>query len=382
MPAETDILDEPWQRWRDQRYPAELLHLDTAAAGRCSVGTLRAAAAHAEREAARGAYVAQDEAAPVIDAGRAELAALLGVPPDGVAFVESASAALAALLAAWPLRPGDTVAVAPSEWGPNLTAFGNAGLTIAELPAREDGTVDLDHLERFLATTPPAFVHLTQVASHRTLVQPVAQAAAVCQAAGVPLWVDAAQALGHVDTATGADVQYATSRKWLTGPRGVGLLAVSARWWDTLRVRPSELAREEMTDACPVRFLQSHEANVPGWIGLINAVRDHLAAGPAKVWSRLAEVGSLTREALHGLPGWEVVGPGSPACAITALRPLAGQDMRETRARLIAEHGIVTTAAAVARAPREMTVPLLRVSPHVDCTVADLNRLAAALQAL
>ena len=174
MPAETDILDEPWQRWRDQRYPAELLHLDTAAAGRCSVGTLRAAAAHAEREAARGAYVAQDEAAPVIDAGRAELAALLGVPPDGVAFVESASAALAALLAAWPLRPGDTVAVAPSEWGPNLTAFGNAGLTIAELPAREDGTVDLDHLERFLATTPPAFVHLTQVASHRTLVQPVA----------------------------------------------------------------------------------------------------------------------------------------------------------------------------------------------------------------
>ncbi len=77
-----------------------------------------------------------------------------------------------------------------------------------------------------------------------------------------------------------------------------------------------------------------------------------------------------------------MVGPGSPACAITALCPLAGQDMRETRARLIAEHGIVTTAAAVARAPREMTVPLLRVSPHVDCTVADLNRLAAALQAL
>ena len=27
----------------------------------------------------------------------------------------------------------------------------------------------------------------------------------LCRAAGVPLWVDAAQALGHVDTACGAD---------------------------------------------------------------------------------------------------------------------------------------------------------------------------------
>jgi pyridoxal 5-phosphate dependent beta-lyase len=48
--------------------------------------------------------------------------------------------------------------------------------------------------------------------------------------AGVPLWVDAAQALGHVDTARGADAVYATSRKWLTGPRGVGLLAVTEPW--------------------------------------------------------------------------------------------------------------------------------------------------------
>lgn len=376
-----DILDEPWQHWHDQRHPAELLHLDTAAAGRCSAATLRAAAAHAEREAARGAYVAQAEAAPVIEAGRADLAALLGLPAGAVAFVESATAALAVLLAAWPLRPGDTVAVAPSEWGPNLTAFGNAGLTIAELAVHEDGTVDTARLERFLDASPPALVHLTQVPSHRPLVQPVAQAAAVCRAAGVPLWVDAAQALGHTDTATGADVQYATSRKWLTGPRGVGLLAVSSRWWDRLRVSPAKLDRAELPDASPVRFLESHEANVAGRIGLINAVREHLDVGPAKVWSRLAEVGTLTRQALDGLPGWEVAGPAGASCAITALRPAAGQDVREVRARLIAEHGIVTTAALTARAPREMTTPLLRISPHVDCTAADLARLRQALHA-
>jgi hercynylcysteine S-oxide lyase len=44
--------------------------------------------------------------------------------------------------------------------------------------------------------------------------------------------------------------------------------------------------------------------------------------------------------------------------------------------------GIVTTAASTLRAPRDMTEPLLRVSPHVDCTAEDLDRLRQALIAL
>src|SRR5262249_20413687 len=219
----------------------------------------------AEREATVGAYVAQAEVQPVLDAGRAGLGRLLGVRPEGIAFVESASAALETLLVSWPLQPGDTVAVLPSEWGPNLAPFGHHGLRLAGLAAHGDGTVDLDQLKAFLAASPPAFVHLTQVASHRCLIQPVAEAAALCRAAGVPLWVDAAQALGHVDTACGADVLYATSRKWLAGPRGVGLLAVSDRWWDTLQVRTSPLAGGSAPPRTPpLRLLESHEANVPG----------------------------------------------------------------------------------------------------------------------
>jgi len=381
-PGTAGSLAEPWRRWHRQRPPAQVLHLDSAAAGRCSTATLRAAAAHAEREAAVGAYVAEAEAQPVLEAGRAGLARLLGVRPEGIAFVESATAALETLLTSWPLQPGDAVAVLPSEWGPNLAAFGHHGLRLTELVTRGDGTVDLGSLEAVLAASPPALVHLTQVASHRCLVQPAAEAAALCRAAGVPLWVDAAQALGHVDTACGADVLYATSRKWLTGPRGVGLLAVSDRWWDTLQVRTSPLAVGSVRPGTPpVRLLESHEANVAGRIGLCTAVREHLDTGPRNVWLRLAKVGELTREALAGLPGWAVLGPGGASSAITALRATAGQDIGGTRSRLLAAHGIVTTAQIPARAPREMTEPLLRVSPHVDCTPEDLERLREALLA-
>jgi len=204
----------------------------------------------------------------------------------------------------------------------------------------------------------PALVHLTQVTSHRALVQPVAAAAALCRAAGVPLWVDAAQALGHVDTACGADAIYATSRKWLTGPRGVGVAGVAERWWDRLTVSASDLtASARPADASPMWLMEAGEASVASWIGLCTAVREYVEAGPAWVWRRLEQVGRQTRETLADLPGWAVVDPAGAGSAITALRATNGQDIAATRARLLDEHGILTTAAAATRAPREMTSP-------------------------
>jgi hercynylcysteine S-oxide lyase len=337
-----------------------------------------------------GGYVAQAEAAPVLREGRAALAGLLGVPARGLAFTENAHAALAALLYAWPLADGDVVAVVPSEWGPNLHAFARHGLRITELGTRDDGLLDLAALERMLAGDspeltgePPALVHLTQVASHRPLVQPVTEAAALCRASGVPLWVDAAQSVGHVDAATGADAVYATSRKWLTGPRGVGMLGVAEHWWERLQISAPDLQRSSQPPgASPVWLLESAEANIAGRIGLCNAVYEFIAAGPERVWQRLAEVGDQTREALADVPGWAVVPAAMPAgvgCATTVIRALDGQDVFAVRGRLLDEHGVVTSACAIGRAPREMTEPYLRISPHVDCTADDLASLRKAL---
>ncbi len=341
-PARADLLgraghgaDEPdadraWRDWRDRRPRPDGIHFDNAAAGRSSRRTLAATVAHLQREAVAGPYVAQAEAAPVLDQGRADLAGLLGLPARALAFTESASAARARLLAAWPLRPGDTVGIVRSEWGPNMTAFTERGLQLTELAAEDDGTVSLPELARLLAASPPDVVHLTQVASHRGLVQPVRAAAELCRAAGVPLWVDAAQAIGHVDTACGADAIYATSRKWLTGPRGVGVLGIGERWWDSLHTTSNPLAREHMaTGASPVDLLESAEANIAGRVGLATAVAEYLAAGPARVQARLAAVGRRTRQVLAGVPGWSVSGPaggpsGGPAglgCRRTRRRP-------------------------------------------------------------
>ena len=361
--------------WTAARLPTSVNHLDSAAAGRSSIATLDAASAHARRESVEGAYVAAAGAASTLAGLRENVATLLGVDTDGVAFTESAESALDVALRIWPLAPQATVAVAPSEWGPNLRAFALAGLRCQAVVVDDNGVIDVPALDQLLRRDPPGLVHLTQQASHRALRQPVADIAAVCRDAGVPLWVDAAQAIGHCATDTGADLVYATSRKWLTGPRGIGMLGIGERWIPSLRIEPKPM----LGDLPALRYVESYEAHVAGRIGLANAVGEYLAAGPDLVAARLDDVGRMTRTALTDVAGWEVVDPIDAPGAITTIRPTAGQDVVAVRERLLRDHAIVTTACGIARAPLDMVAPLLRISPHVDVTQDRLDALRAAL---
>ncbi|MCF6746639.1 ergothioneine biosynthesis PLP-dependent enzyme EgtE [Blastococcus sp. KM273128] len=366
--------EELGTQWRKARPRPAGRHLDSASCSRQSHRVLEATAHHARHEAELGGYVAEATADDLLQQGRSVLGGLAGMAAADVAFVESAQAALVALLSGWRLPAGARVACLPGEFAPNVAQLRAAGLRPEPLPVDDLGRADLDRVERLLATDPPRVVHLTHVASHRGTVQPAREVAVLCRAAGVPLVLDAAQSLGHVDVDLGADVVYGTSRKWLAGPRGVGVLMA----------RPHVAAQlvpvlPEPADVPPMRAFESGEAHVAGRIGLVVAIGEHLAAGPDRVRARLAGLGRATRELLGGVSGWQVVEPLDEPTATTTLRPPDGVDVVATRARLLTEHGIVVSAFGPERAPGEMTGPVLRVSPHLDATVEDLEALAAAL---
>lgn len=367
-----------WSRWTAARLSSNLLHLDTAAVGRSSSATLAAVAEHARLEAQVGGYVAEEQARGLLSQLRCDVAALLGTDEEGVAFVEGAMAALEALLTAWPLPAGARVAVPAAEWGPNLELLTYRGLRVELLGVDGVGVLDLEALAVGLAADPPDLILLDQVAAHRGLVQPVAEVLSLAHGHGVPVWVDAAQTIGHLEVASGADAVVATSRKWLGGPRGVGMLAVAEQHRESLRARRPV----KHPDIAPVRCLESEEAHVAGRVGLGVAVREYLDLGPAQVAARLTAVGRLTREAIGPLSGWEVLQPDAPAGATTALRATAGQDVVATRQRLLEQCAILTSVCLPWRAPREMTQgggPWLRLSPHVDLTESDLDRVCRAL---
>ena len=348
--------------WRDARPAVAGVHLDSAACSRQSFAVIDATANHARHEAEVGGYVAAEAASPVLDAGRTVFEVLTGFGAADVVFTTGANHALDVLLGDW--RGARTLACLPGEYGPNLYTMARHGFETRLLPVDDAGRLDVEAANRALAADPPALVHFTSLGSHRGIVQPTTAIAAACREHGIPLVVDAAQAFAHLDCAdVGADAMYTSSRKWTAGPRGVGVLAA----------RAGLLSDEALTR------LALGEANVASRVGLSVALGEHLAAGPTWLRARLVEVGAMTRAILAGVAGWRVVEPADEPSAITTVTPPDGVDPSAVRARLIAEHQIVTTYVGIERAPREMTRPALRLSPHVDATTDDVEAFAAAL---
>ena len=370
------LSDSLADRWRAARPPVAGLHLDSAACSRQSLAVIEATAQHARNEAEVGGYVAAEAATPVLDAGRVALAALSGMPDAEVVFTTGSLHALDLLLGSWPADQR-TLACLPGEYGPNLAVMAGCGFEVRTLPTLDDGRLALDDAAFELEDDPPDLVHLTPLASHRGVVQPLAMVAKLCRQLGLPLVVDAAQALGHIDCAVGADVMYSSSRKWIAGPRGVGFLAARADLLE--RLRPRLAAPEWAPSATVAQQLEFGEANIAARVGFSLAVGEHLAYGPDVVRARLAELGGISRAALADAPGWAVVEEVEEPSAITTLAPVDGADPEAVRAWLLAERRIVTTFVGVQRAPLELTAPLLRISPHVDTTADDLEMFAAAL---
>jgi pyridoxal 5-phosphate dependent beta-lyase len=363
-------------RWRAARPPVAGLHLDSAACSRQSFAALGAAAKHALHEAEVGGYVAAEVAAPVLEAGRAAVATLCGLPDAEVVFTTGSLHALDLLLGSWPAERR-ALACLPGEYGPNLAVMAAHGFEVRTLPTLGDGRLALDEAALELESNPPDLVHLTPLASHRGVVQPLAMVAKLCRQLGLPLVVDAAQALGHIDCAVGADAVYSSSRKWIAGPRGVGVMAVRPEL--TGRLAPRLPAPHWASEFSVAQQLGFGEANVAARVGFSVAVGEHLACGPEGVRARLAEVGKIARTLLADVDGWAVVEEAEEPSAITTLAPVDGADPEAVRAWLLAERRIVTTYAGVARAPQELSAPVLRISPHVDTTADDLETFAEAL---
>ncbi|AKU16480.1 hypothetical protein VV02_12395 [Luteipulveratus mongoliensis] len=351
-----------------------LLHLQTAAAGRASEGTIASMTDHLALEASVGSYPAQAEAAPVLERAYRDLAGLLGVDEDGVALVGSATDALRTLLMTWPLPNGAAVGVVPAEWGPNVDAFIHHDLRPVLMDVDDRGVLDLDALQRTLRSSPPDVLHLTHLASHRCVSQPVVEAIALCRSAGVTVWVDAAQSLGHLDTAFGADAAYAPGRKWLAGPRGLGILAVRASARDQL----TPFRTRTDADLSTIEALRKGERPVAAQVGLAHAVREHVQAGPSERRAALAAAGARLRQVMRDVPGWAVADPLDAVGAIVGLRPTDGQDVEAVQRRLARDHRILVTACLPWRSA-EISEPLLRLAPAAALTADEMGCLTSGL---
>ncbi|GLW97162.1 aminotransferase class V-fold PLP-dependent enzyme [Microtetraspora sp. NBRC 16547] len=173
----------------------------------------------------------------LLEQARADVADVLGARPDEVVFTSSGTQAvhlgvLGTLNGR--RRTGRHLVVGAVEHSSVLHS--------AETHEREGGTVEIVGVSRTGRVDAGAFAEAVsapgtalaclQTANHEVgTLQPVEEAAAACQEAGVPLLVDAAQSAGRLPLPHGWSVLTASAHKW-GGPAGVGVLAVrkGTRW--------------------------------------------------------------------------------------------------------------------------------------------------------
>jgi cysteine desulfurase len=248
-------------------------------------------------------YGAGRRAAQLRDAAQAATAELLGVRADELTFTASGTAAVHAAVLGGLVgrrRAGGTLVHSAIEHSAVLhvaaehTAAGSAAVSVG---VDRLGRLDLDGWRSAVQRDGVALASLISASHEAGTLQPVAAAAEACAAAGVPLYVDAAQSIGHAPVPPGWSLLTGSAHKW-GGPPGVGLLVVrkGTRWL-------SPVPGDDRHRPHPVGAL-----DLPGVVGAAASLRAVMADAAAEAVRLSALVERIRTTVAATVPDVEVVG--------------------------------------------------------------------------
>jgi cysteine desulfurase len=238
----------------------------------------------------------------LLDAAREAAAEAVGCRPDELSFTPSGTRALHSAVtgaAAGRRRTGRRLVLSAVEHSAVLHAAEAVPEGRVELVG-VDRAGRVDAAEFAAALAPDTALAALQSANHEVgTVQPVAEVAAACREAGVPLLVDAAQSLAWGPVEGPWSLLAASAHKW-GGPPGVGLLVVR---------KGTRYAAQEPPD-------ERESGRAPGYPNLpaavaaaasLRAVRERAAAEGARLSSLVDRIRARVPQLV---PDTEVVGHG------------------------------------------------------------------------
>lgn len=319
---------------------------------------------------------------------RAQLAELIGVNAQSLAFTRNATEGLQSLIRNYNrLQPGDQVLISDLEYdtvkGAMRWLARQRGAEVIEIahahPASYDSLLET-YREAFTRQPKLKLMALTHV-THRTgLVMPVAAIAALAKEHGVDVILDGAHALGQIDfdlDALGIAFAGYNLHKWIGAPLTLGFLYIAPQ-----RLADIDPDMGEMHfPANDVRARTSYSTpNIPALMTLPLVFEEHAALGGAAAkGARLNYLRNLWVGAVRHLPGIEVMTPDDPRlyCGITSLRFTRHDDQQAMAKRLLDDYNLFTVVRHGAASG-----PSIRVTPGLTTTAADMQQLVRALHEL
>ncbi len=203
--------------------------------------------------------------------------------------------------------------------------------------------------------------------------------------------IDAAQCAGEMPIDLGAfpfDFFCISAHKGLLAPAGLGLLFLGPRAAPAPLIyggTGSDSASEEQPDFLPDRY-ESGTMNLPAIAGLSAALCWLEAEGVAEVASRRRRAGEELREALGGVPGLAIFGPGRSEDRVSVISVTHARVPLDSLARGLAErgvacrHGLHCAPGAHRAIGTFSSGGTVRLSPGPFTSGDDLARAVAALR--
>jgi cysteine desulfurase / selenocysteine lyase len=349
--------------------------------------TLDAVIGHLTAESTMGGYAAGDAAAEQIEMGRRAAASLLNASPSEIAFTTSDTGSF--VKAFWGLafsgwfKPGDVVLTDALSYNSHHVAMLQAtklfGITVKVTADR----TDISDSVRMVA--------FTHVGMHDGAITDLAKISTQTNSLGIPFFLDACQSIGQVPVDVeqiGCDVATMTGRKWLRGPRGTGLLYVRGSWLD--RLSPPGLDGHSTTWTGPDEFranpdstrFEEFETSVAAKVGLASALCQLQELGMDAVHSQIQSISSYARDQLSGIAGVTISDAPGPRSGIVTFR-MDNIAAAEIAARALeANIRIGSTVSAWTSAENDAPTPVVRVSPHIYNTEAEIDQLVDVVQQL
>lgn len=324
-----------------------------------------------------------------LDKSRAAVAKLLGASTEEIALAGGGTEALYALIANYALlQPGDAVIYADVDYDEMqfacdyLEKSRGARIVRFSLPEPHDEANILAAYEKILKDTPRAkLLLLTHLSNRSGLVPPVRAIVDMARARGVDTILDSAQAVGHLPFTvddTGADFIGFSLHKWLAAPLGTGGIYIrkgrlrDISPWLGNRIHGPEDIRARIPTGT-VDF--AARLTVP------RATEVHQAIGSAAKYRHLLRLRNYWIDRVRDIKGLEMLLPDEPdrhgAVAGFRLPGMKGPDDAKRAAALFLDKYRLLVVAKAGLA----SGPVLRVTPALFNSSAELDRLVAAIRA-